>query len=411
MYNKSMKTKSFYTMIIQITLIFFIILFSSCTDKQTKKEIVKHAAASEVQNYINQIKSEREQTLTEYVKALPLEQKIAQLFIENLEGCTAFRSYETVGAMTGSDDKTPLIAGGYIFFSFNIADSREQMQDYIKSIRDYCDSHENIQPYLCVDQEGGWVSRLKKLNPKLPSNEEVGKNLDIIEAYKLYEEQAACMRELGFDMNLAPVVEVCTEDNKDFLDGRSFGELNQVITYGRACINAYENNGIATVLKHFPGNTNTDPHTGLPEITLSKTELLKSVESFRQLVQYNPAAVLMSHARTAAIDSGVPACLSTVWVTDILRNEYGYEGLIFSDDIFMGALADNGYPPEVAAIRAVEAGVDCIMISEKRFAKAAKVLYNRAKEDAVFEAKIDQAVKRIIKYKLGAGLVDEQKIR
>ena len=398
-------------MIIQITLIFFIILFSSCTDKQTKKEIVKHAAASEVQNYINQIKSEREQTLTEYVKALPLEQKIAQLFIENLEGCTAFRSYETVGAMTGSDDKTPLIAGGYIFFSFNIADSREQMQDYIKSIRDYCDSHENIQPYLCVDQEGGWVSRLKKLNPKLPSNEEVGKNLDIIEAYKLYEEQAACMRELGFDMNLAPVVEVCTEDNKDFLDGRSFGELNQVITYGRACINAYENNGIATVLKHFPGNTNTDPHTGLPEITLSKTELLKSVESFRQLVQYNPAAVLMSHARTAAIDSGAPVCLSTVWVTDILRNEYGYEGLIFSDDIFMGALADNGYPPEVAAIRAVEAGVDCIMISEKRFAKAAKVLYNRAKEDAVFEAKIDQAVKRIIKYKLEAGLVDEQKIR
>ncbi len=411
MYNKSMKTKSFYTMIIQITLIFFIILFSSCTDKQTKKEIVKHAAASEVQNYINQIKSEREQTLTEYVKALPLEQKIAQLFIENLEGCTAFRSYETVGAMTGSDDKTPLIAGGYIFFSFNIADSREQMQDYIKSIRDYCDSHENIQPYLCVDQEGGWVSRLKKLNPKLPSNEEVARELDIKEAYKLYEEQAACMRELGFDMNLAPVVEVCTNDNKDFLDGRSFGELNQVITYGRACINAYENNRIATVLKHFPGNTNTDPHTGLPEITLSKTELLKSVESFRQLVQYNPAAVLMSHARTAAIDSGVPACLSTVWVTDILRNEYGYEGLIFSDDIFMGALADNGYPPEAAAIRAVEAGVDCIMISEKRFAKAAKVLYNRAKEDAVFEAKIDQAVKRIIKYKLEAGLVDEQKIR
>ena len=119
----------------------------------------------------------------------------------------------------------------------------------------------------------------------------------------------------------------------------------------------------------------------------------------------------MSHARTTAVDVGVPACLSKVWVTDILRNEYGYKGLIFSDDIFMGALADNGYPPEVAAIRAVEAGVDCIMISEKRFAKAGKVLYNRAKEDSTFEAKIDQAVKRIIKYKIEAGLFDEQKIR
>ena len=386
-------------------------MLTSCTDKQTKKEIKTHASASDIQTYINQIKTEREEALNRYVSSMPLEQKISQLFIENLEGCTSFRSYETVGAMTGSKDEAPLIAGGYIFFSYNIADSREQMQDYIKSIRTYCDSNNNLQPYLCVDQEGGWVSRLKKLNPKLPSNEDVAQDFDISSTYQLYTEQAAAMKELGFDMNLAPVVEVCTDDNKDFLDGRSFGDLDKVTTYGRACINAYENNGIATVLKHFPGNTNTDPHTGLPEITLSEQDLLQSIESFRELVQYNPAAVLMSHARTTAIDKGVPACLSKVWVNDILRNQYGYEGLIFSDDIFMGALADNGYPPEAAAIRAVEAGVDCIMISEKRFAKAGKVLYNRAKEDAAFEAKINQAVKRIIKYKLETGLIDEQEIR
>ena len=400
-----MKAKSF------IVAGFVILLLTSCTDKQTKKEIKKHAAANEVQTYINQIKTEREEAFTRYVADMPLEQKIAQLFIENLEGNTSFRSYETIGAMTGTKDDRPLIAGAYIFFSYNIADTREQMQSYIESIRDYCRQYDNIQPYLCVDQEGGWVSRLKKLNPKLPSNEDVAREFDIPAAYKLYKEQAAGMRELGFDMNLAPVVEVCTDDNKDFLDGRSFGDLNQVITYGRACINAYENNGIATVLKHFPGNTNTDPHTGLPEITLSEPELLQSIESFRELVQYNPAAVLMSHARTSAIDAGTPACLSKVWVTDILRNEYGYERLVFSDDIFMSALADNGYPPELAAIRAVEAGVDCIMISEKRFAKAGKVIYNRAKEDAAFEAKINQAVKRIIQYKLEAGLIDEQEIR
>ena len=388
-----------------------IILLTSCTDKQTKKEIKRHEAAAVLQTYINQIKSENEEALSAYVKAMPLEQKIAQLFIENLEGCTKFRSYETVGAMTGTDDKTPLIAGGYIFFSYNIAETREQMQSYISSIREYCDDNKNIQPYLCVDQEGGWVSRLKKLNPKLPSNEKVAQDFDVNGTYGLYTEQAAGMKELGFDMNLAPVVEVCTDDNKEFLDGRSFGDLDQVTVYGRACINAYENNGIATVLKHFPGNTNTDPHTGLSEITLSESELLSSIESFRQLVQYNPAAVLMSHARTSAIDKGVPACLSRVWVTDILRNQYGYEGLIFSDDIFMGALADNGYPPEEAAIRAVEAGVDCIMISEKRFAKAGKVLYQRAKKDAAFEARIDAAVMRILKYKIEAGLIDGKEIR
>ena len=406
MYNgKTMRARSF------IAAGLFIILLTSCTDKQTKKEIRQHAAASEIQTYINQIKKTREEALEAYVKAMPLEQKIAQLFIENLEGCTKFRSYETVGAMTGSKDERPLIAGGYIFFSYNIADSREQMQDYIASIREYCDTYENIQPYLCVDQEGGWVSRLKKLNPKLPSNEQVAQDYDVSATYQLYGEQAAGMKELGFDMNLAPVVEVCTDDNKDFLDGRSFGELDKVITYGRACINAYENNGIATVLKHFPGNTNTDPHTGLPEITLSEAELKSSIESFRQLVDYNPAALLMSHARTTTIDEGVPACLSKVWVSDILREQYGYQGLIFSDDIFMGALADNGYPPETAAIRAVEAGIDCIMISEKRFAKAGKVLYQRALQDQAFALKIDSAVTRILKYKIKAGLLDEAEIR
>ncbi len=399
-----MKSKFF----LLILLSFFLI---SCTDKQTKKEIKTHEAAAQMQSYINQIKAEREKSLALYVAALPLEQKIAQMFIENLEGCTNFRSYEKVGAMTGTDDATPLVAGGYIFFSFNIAPDREQMQSFTNSIRAYCDEYKIIQPYLCVDQEGGWVSRLKKLNPKLPSNEKVSQDFDIPQCYQLYCEQAAGMKELGFDMNLAPVVEVCTDDNKEFLDGRSFGDLAQVINFGRTCINAYENNEIATVLKHFPGNTNTDPHTGLPEIKLSESELLQSIESFRQLVQYNPAAVLMSHARTDAIDKGVPACLSKVWGTDILRNQYGYEGLIFSDDIFMGALADNGYPPEVAAIRAVEAGVDCIMISEKRFAKAGKVLYQRALEDDAFSKRIDEAVLRILKYKIKAGLFDEAEIR
>ncbi len=399
-----MKSNAFLLIILSFILI-------SCTDKQTKKEIKTHEAAAQIQTYINQIKTEKDEALARYVASLPLEQKIAQMFIENLEGCSKFRSYETVGAMTGTEDSTPLVAGGYIFFSFNIAPDRTQMQTFTNSIRTYCEEYGIIQPYLCVDQEGGWVSRLKKLNPKLPSNEKVAQEFDVSQTYKLYCEQAAGMKDLGFDMNLAPVVEVCTDDNKEFLDGRSFGDLEKVINYGRACINAYENNGIATVLKHFPGNTNTDPHTGLPEIKLSEVELLKSIESFRVLVQYNPAAVLMSHARTSAIDNGVPACLSKVWVTDILRNQYGYEGLIFSDDIFMGALADNGYPPEIAAISAVEAGIDCIMISEKRFAKAGKVLYQRALQDKDFARKIDEAVLRILKYKIEAGLFDEQKIR
>ena len=205
-------------------------------------------------------------------------------------------------------------------------------------------------------------------------------------------------------MNLAPVIEVCTDDNRDFLDGRSFGDAEKVSTYGRACVLAYENNGIAAVIKHFPGNTNTDPHTGFPEITLPQDELDQLLRPFKDVCDYKPCGVLMSHARTSCRDPKTPACLSKVWVSDILRGEYGYDGIIFSDDIFMGALADNGFPPEKAAILAIEAGVDCIMTSEKRFAKQARGLYQKALSDKAFAARIDESVKKILTYKMKAGL-------
>ncbi len=381
-------------------------LLISCggPDKQTKKEMQSHRSAAEFNAYVKENKAAHEVKIAEFVKNMPLEQKIAQMFIENLEGNVNFRSFESAGAVNGSNDKTPLVAGGYLYFSYNIGNSRQEMKAFNDSVMAYCDEYKIIHPFLSVDQEGGWVSRLKKLNKKLPSNEDVASSMSVADAYTLYTNQARQMAEMGFHMNLAPVIEVCTDDNKEFLDGRSFGSLEQVLSYGRACINGYENAGIATVVKHFPGNTNTDPHTGLPEITLAKDELFESIESFHKLIDCNPEALLMSHARTSVLDPGVPACLSKVWVTDILRNEWGYQGLIFSDDIFMGALADNGYPPEEAALMAVEAGIDCIMISEKRFARPASVLYKKAAADPAFEEKIDRAVCRILSYKEKAHL-------
>ena len=390
------------------SILFFLIplFFISCTDKQTKKEIINHQTQSNFNSYIIENQKIHQAKITDYIKNMPLENKVAQLFIENLEGNTKFRTYENMKAITDKDDdeERPLVAGGYLFFSYNIADSVQAQKDFNNSINDFCRQNKIIPPYLAVDQEGGWVSRLKKLNTKLPSNQDVAKNNSIAQSYEIYREQALQMQTMGFHMNLAPVIEVCTPDNEDFLDGRSFGSFEQVLNYGRACVNAYENNQIATVVKHFPGNTNTDPHTGLPEIKLSEADLKESVRSFEEILKYNPSAILMSHARTSAIDPGVPACLSKVWVTDILRNTYKYQGIIFSDDIFMGALADNGFPPEKAALIAIDAGVDCIMISEKRFGKAARVIYKKAQEDSDFAKKIDQALLRILVYKEKAGL-------
>lgn len=404
-YNGRMKIKKLEKIKICSFTLTVMLLFLSCTDKQTKLEIKKHQQFSQFNSYVIQNQKENDEKLEKYFQNLTLEQKISQMFIENLEGCTKFRSYETVGKMNSTNDDTPLVAGGYLFFSYNIAETREKQKQFIQTIYDYCDENNLIYPYLAVDQEGGYVNRLKQLNDKLPSNKEVSQNYTITQAYSLYSNQAVQMKDLGFHMNLAPVIEVETADNADFLDGRSYGTLQNVIDYGRTCVNAYENNNLATVIKHFPGNTNTDPHTGLPEITLAKEELEQSILSFKEILKYNPTAILMSHARTSAIDGNVPSCLSKVWVTDILRNEYNYEGIIFSDDIFMGALADNGYPPQKAVILAIQSGVDCIMISEKRFASSAKIVYEKAINDDDFLQRIDKASFRIIKYKYKNGLL------
>lgn len=404
-YNGRMKIKKLEKIKICSFTLTVMLLFLSCTDKQTKLEIKKHQQFSQFNSYVIQNQKENDEKLEKYFQNLTLEQKISQMFIENLEGCTKFRSYETVGKMNSTNDNTPLVAGGYLFFSYNIAETREKQKQFIQTIYDYCDENNLIYPYLAVDQEGGYVNRLKHLNDKLPSNKEVSQNCTITQAYSLYSNQAVQMKDLGFHMNLAPVIEVETADNADFLDGRSYGTLQNVIDYGRTCVNAYENNNLATVIKHFPGNTNTDPHTGLPEITLAKEELEQSILSFKEILKYNPTAILMSHARTSAIDGNVPSCLSKVWVTDILRNEYNYEGIIFSDDIFMGALADNGYPPQKAVILAIQSGVDCIMISEKRFASSAKIVYEKAINDDDFLQRIDKASFRIIKYKYKNGLL------
>ena len=378
---------------------FSLILFAACSripdSVQDKKEKSLHKSAGLLSDRISYVHELQDKTIKEYVKNSSLHDKVCQLFIENIEGDTVYVPVEK-----------NYIPGGYLFFSYNLAETPAGIMKFTDSIRSYCLDHKVIPPFLAIDQEGGFVNRLRTVNGPLPSAKRVAEKLSVQDAYKLYSYQARQMKALGFNMNIAPVVEIQTPENEAFLDGRSFGSFLNVRSYGIACVNAYENRGIGAVIKHFPGNTNTDPHTGLPEIQLSEAELEESLKHFNQLSRISPSGALMSHARTKAVDSGVPACFSKNWVTDRLRNQYGFEGIIFSDDIFMGALANNGYPPETAAEKAVEAGVNCIMISEKRFSKAAEALIKRAKADKEFASLIDSSFEKIIRYKLKSGILD-----
>ncbi len=347
--------------------------------------------------------------LEDFLDSLSESERISQIFLVSVEGNKIYDPVEDSCEIKSLDeDAKPLVPGGALFFAFNISETHEETASYIKSISDYCVKNKILRPYIAVDQEGGYVNRLKKITSVLPSPSEIASDLSPTHAYEIYALQARQMRLLGFDMNLAPVCEALNDENVSFLDERSFGGIAESIAYSLAHVRAFESNGVGTVLKHFPGNTGTDPHTGLPEIKWPMSRLQKEIlESFYFLTSAGgePSAVLMSHARTSAVDSSVPACLSRIWVSDILKTQLHYDGLVISDDIFMAALNANGFPPELAAVQAIEAGVHVIMLSEKKFASVADDLLFHAETHPDFKTKLREAEKKVLEFKLKRGIL------
>ncbi|WP_432997858.1 glycoside hydrolase family 3 N-terminal domain-containing protein [Treponema socranskii] len=384
-------------------------VFASCSAPERREMrrdgLMRERARIVHEDAVRTLAAKRD-ALFAYVASLSIEEQVAQLFMENLVGDDVFTPVEWTDASRGK----ALMPGGYIFFSYNIADTPKKIINFTDSIFSYCAAHGCIPPYLALDQEGGDVCRLKGVAGKLPANGVVAETFSVPEAYRLYSLQASQMRLLGFTVNIAPVVEVRTGSNEAFIAERSFGDAVSVVAYGAASLNALQNNGVAAVIKHFPGNTNTDPHTGLPEIDISEEEFNKTVcYPFSRLISLGSAGVLMSHARVSLADSHTPACLSRVWIGEKLRGELGFKGLVFSDDIFMAALSENGYPPERAALSAIEAGVDVIMISEKKFAREHALLVSRAKEDERFAKRIEESARRVIDFKIDRGILALEK--
>lgn len=369
---------------------------ASCTSRSekllTKKELRSHKFAAE---FCSGLEDSGKAKIDEIYEKMSDEERIAQMFLVNIVGDRDFRPVEK------------LVPGGCILFSYNIGKSKQEVKAFTDSIKKYCEKNGIFPPYITLDQEGGYVNRLRGITSPLPSQKRVANENSVEEAYKLYRKQGAEMAELGLTLNLAPVSEVETEKNAAFLDTRTYGNFENTVKYSLACVNGYENSGVGAVLKHFPGNSDTDPHTGLPEISVTKAELERDyILPFKKVLSSGVTAVIMSHARVTVTDDNTfdtktPACLSKFWVDEMLRKEMGFSGLVISDDIFMGALADNGFPPETAAVAAIKAGVNILMLSEKRFVKVAEDILEKAKTDKELSENIEKSVKKIIGFKIG----------
>ena len=195
--------------------------------------------------------------------------------------------------------------------------------------------------------------------------------------------------------------------NKEFLGTRTFSDSKEnVVSYAGAALRAYRSSGVLTVLKHFPGNGEGDPHTGLPHLDVTRRELLETYAgTFTSLLTEKPDAILVSHIIVSSIDPDTPFCLSREGVTGLLRKSLGFDGVVITDDISMGALVKNGYSSSEAAVLALEAGCDMIMTSAPDIRSISSAIAERASKDSLFSARLDEAVRRILVMKSKVGLV------
>lgn len=369
--------------------------FFSCAQKQEKPSLSFVSPANYFSKDIKLQKIFEEKAIKSYLESHSLKAQLSQLFIVNLEGSIKYNEK--------LDLNKAYVPGGFIFFSYNIANSPENIMTFTDSIYDYY--KDSIPPFLALDLEGGEVNRLRHY-VNLPSPKEIVSLFTPKEAEVFYKTIAEQTKLLGFSLNLAPILEALLPENSGFLGSRSFGSLENSFAYSEAFINAFNEENILCSLKHFPGNANNDPHFSLPFINVKKdyfdTNMLISFEKVLKNLQKNNA-VLLSHAIVPII-SDKPSSISPE-IISLLKKDLNYQGLIITDDIFMGALKNFVLDENDAIFHAIDAGADIILSSKKEFYYYLDFLEELYNNSSDFKEKIDYALMNIIKAKIETGLI------
>lgn len=256
--------------------------------------------------------------------------------------------------------------GGIILFSRNMPGSPqnpEQIRQLCQSAQEYAESCGLPRLLISTDQEGGKVARLKEPFAVFPGNPSMSGQQD---AENFGRITASELKSVGINMNLAPVLDVAIGDG--IMSDRAFaGDAHQVSRMGAWLIESLQSDGIMAVGKHFPGigRTVIDSHLDLPSFDASKADM-DAIEllPFKTAIEHRVAGIMLSHILYTRLDSEFPASLSVKIVRDLLRNDMGYEGLVMTDDLDMGAVA-NHYDISTCIRQILLADSDIILICKQ----------------------------------------------
>ena len=367
----------------------------------------------------------------EILKKMTLEQKIAQMLLPSVRD--EDKGGQDLTTLTATAEKAirEHCFCGYLFFDPNCG-SIEQMTGLTASMqRAACGSESKLQIplLLTVDQEGGRVSRIGA-GTLTPGNTALGASWNSRCAEETAEIIGSELASLGFNLDYAPVMDLSTDPASSVIALRSFGgDPAAAGIMGASFISGLHQADVAACMKHFPGHgaTSTDSHTDLPVIEKSLKELKKSdLIPFQEGIGRGADMIMTAHIQYPAIEKDtytsistgkevtLPATLSDDILTDLLRGDMGYDGVIISDALKMGAIAKH-FDLVDATELAVNAGVDIIMnpgdITTEAHVKDLETyisqIAGRVKEGRIREKTIDQAVLRILEMKEKRGLLED----
>jgi beta-N-acetylhexosaminidase len=258
---------------------------------------------------------------------------------------------------------------------------------------------------LAIDQEGGRVARLKEPFTLFPGNAAIGESPDPEQsALDFASTTAREMSLVGLNMNMAPVLDLAQPNMDAHLVGRAFShDPLKVTALGTIVINTLQQGGIMAVAKHFPGlgKSDLDPHLHLPTVSASSEEMQAiHLPPFAGAIEADVSAIMSSHAVYPALEPGIPGTLSRKIMTDLLRESMGFEGLIISDDLEMGAIINERGLPQGAA-DALEAGVDLLLIcrDQSHLLASIELIRDKVLKEEIPYERLEGSVERIAKYK------------
>ncbi|MEM7534417.1 MAG: glycoside hydrolase family 3 N-terminal domain-containing protein [Chloroflexota bacterium] len=381
------------------------LLLAGCTaDSQTIEVILKDGL----------IKHEHRPLLNKVIKPVlhkpdpPLDVKIGQMLLVGFQGLTVDQNSAIVRAIHNYH------IGNIVLFDkgsqLGLGRRNISSSDQLHTLTDTLQASSGLPLLISTDQEGGVVNRLKPQYgfPASVSAERLGASNDLNYTYQQSLTMAQTMADVGINLNLAPVVDVNINPNNPIIAryGRSFSaDPSVVTTHAQSFIRAHRTKNILCTLKHFPGHGSSqqDTHKGFVDVTHTwrNSELIP----YEQLIQSGDCdAVMTAHIFNANLDDQLPATLSKPIITGILRDQLGFDGVVISDDIQMGAIR-NHYSFETAIYHAVQAGVDIISIANNLTfnrdvsIRAATTIREFVENGSISEERIDQSYQRIMKLK------------